>query len=137
MKKSVICAIITMSLSAFALQPAFAEVVTSVEKSFKTPEKPLDLSATADGSKTFVLTNKGNVLIYDTEGNMTDKVSVGKAFDRLDVSPEGSSLTLSSGKDSTVQVISLNFIKQIDIAGSPYKGAKDAPVIIAVFSDFQ
>ncbi len=137
MKKSTFLVLITAALLALAVHPASAEVISNVESSFKTTERPLDLATIADGSKTFVLTKKGNVLIYDAKGELTDTVSVGKAFDRMEASPAGDKLFLSSSKDKTVQVISLAYIKEINIADSPYKGAKDAPVIVAVFSDFQ
>jgi len=137
MKKSVLFAFLAAILPAVASLPAWAEVVSTVESSFKTTEGPLDLSTTADGSKTFVLTKKGNVLIYDAEGKLTETISVGKSFDQMEVSLQGDKLFLSSSREKTVQVVSLAFVKEINIAGSPYKGAKDAPVIVAVFSDFQ
>jgi hypothetical protein len=46
-------------------------------------------------------------------------------------------LFLSSHKNKTVKIILLDFILDISIAGSPYKGPDTAPVVITVFSDFQ
>jgi hypothetical protein len=36
-----------------------------------------------------------------------------------------------------VEVIALDFIRKINATGSPSKGRTDAPVTVAVFSDFQ
>lgn len=44
---------------------------------------------------------------------------------------------LSSRTGSTVQLITLDFIQNINVTGSPFKGPADAPIAIAVFSDFQ
>jgi hypothetical protein len=51
--------------------------------------------------------------------------------------PGGDSLILNSNKNKTVQIIVLDFIQNINIFGSPYKGSDDAPVVVAVFDDFQ
>ncbi len=44
---------------------------------------------------------------------------------------------LKSAQDKKIQIVALDFIQQINVSGSPYKGVDDAPVVIAVFSDFE
>ena len=51
--------------------------------------------------------------------------------------PGGETLILRSGKNKTVELVTLDFIQKINITGSPFKGPQDAPVVIAVFDDFQ
>ncbi len=51
--------------------------------------------------------------------------------------PRGSTLILKSGKNKTVQIVTLDFIQKINVSGAPFKGAEDAAVVIAVFDDFQ
>ena len=46
-------------------------------------------------------------------------------------------LSFSSQTFATVQIAQLEFIQSINIAGSPFKGSEDAPVVIVVFDDFQ
>jgi len=38
---------------------------------------------------------------------------------------------------NTGQIIALDFFVEIDTADSPTKGPRNAPVVLAVFSDFQ
>lgn len=128
-----IAALMLLSLTS----AAGASVELHTEKTLKIGEYPLDVATSADGSMTFVLTKGGNVLIYSAEGTLKDKISVGKSFDGIDVSPRGDRMFLKSGKDKSVHIVSLDFIHNINISGSPYKGPSDAPVVITVFSDFQ
>lgn len=116
---------------------AMATVDWNIEKTIQTGEAPLDVATTADGKMTFVLTKGGSVLIYNQDGSLKDTIQVGKKNNRIEVSAKGERLFLSNEKNKTLQIISLAFTVEIDIAGSPFKGNKNAPVTIAVFSDFQ
>jgi len=62
---------------------------------------------------------------------------VGKGFDRLIYSPRSSSLILTSSSEKAVKVIQLEAIHKTDMSGLPFKGPENAPVTIAVFSDYQ
>jgi hypothetical protein len=84
----------------------------------------------------FVLTDRGQVLIYLPNGKLTGKIPVGKTIDRIDTIPGGNALFLSSRIDKKIKILRLDFIQQINTLG-PFKGAVEAPVVIAVFSDFQ
>jgi len=52
-------------------------------------------------------------------------------------SPSGSYLLLADSKDNTVELVQISFVVDIDISGLPFKGPADAPVVVAVFSDYQ
>lgn len=58
-------------------------------------------------------------------------------MDQIRVAPKGDSLFLNSRENKTIQIVNLDFVVDIDVAGSPFKGREDAPVTIAVFNDFQ
>jgi hypothetical protein len=78
------------------------------------------------------------VLIYTTaENRITNRIPVNKSFDRLTYSPKDNSLILSSSLDRTLEIIQLETIHDIDVAGLPFLGDEDAPVTIAVFNDYQ
>ena len=98
---------------------------------------PLDVAISPDGKTVFVLTHKGNIQIYETNGRLTDKIEVGERIDQIKLGPKGTHLFATSRQNQTVKVIALDFIKQISTNGSPYKGRADAPVVIADFSDFE
>jgi hypothetical protein len=114
-----------------------AEVEWNLLETFKTQKAPLDVEISIDGRWIFVLTEQGEVLIYSSYGRLKDTINVGDTIDEIKAGPREDILFLSSRKDSTVQVISLDFIQKINITGSPFKGPVDAPVAIVVFSDFQ
>ncbi len=114
-----------------------AKVEWSIQKTLKTGEPPVDVAVSPNGSKIFVLTSNGNVLIYDREGKLDDTIKVGVHVDHIRVGPSGEQLFASSRQNQTVEIITLDFIRKINVAGSPSKGRMDAPVVLAVFSDFQ
>ncbi len=112
-----------------------AGVEWDVVKTLKVERRPLDVAVSADGRWLYVLTDEGNIHIYAPDGTLKDKVEVGKRVDGMNVGPRDDILILTSKKDKTVQVITL--LQDISISGSPFKGPANAPVVMAVFSDFQ
>jgi len=116
---------------------AMAEVNVTVQKTLRLDAAPIDAVTSADGLRTFVLTEGGKIRVYSANGNLTDTINVDKSVDGIEVSAKGDNLILLNGKNKTVQIASLDFVQQIHIEGSPFKGDPDGPVVIAVFSDFQ
>lgn len=121
----------------FLATSAVAEVEWQIDRKFKLPSPPVDITTSADGQRIFVLLKEGDVRIYDNNGQVLETLKTGSDADRLVVSPDGERLLLSDSKGKQVSLISLDYIKQIDISGSPFKGKKDAKVVVAVYSDFQ
>jgi DNA-binding beta-propeller fold protein YncE len=116
---------------------SFAAVESTVIQTLNLDSPPLDVAVSPDGEKLYILTDNGNILIYSAKGKLTDTIKVDKDIDAIRVSRSGDVLFLSSQKSKQVQVVLLDFIQVIDVAGSPYKGPDNAPVVITVFSDFQ
>jgi DNA-binding beta-propeller fold protein YncE len=112
-------------------------VEIDLEKTLKPDAVPIDVAVSPDGKSTFVLTDKGTVLIYDEQGDLKDTINVGPHIDRIEIGPSGERLFASSRQNKTVDIIQLNFIQEINTAGSPIKGEETAPVTIAVFSDYE
>ena len=115
----------------------FATVEINLQRTLTTDGVPVDVVVTQDGNLTFVLTDNGKILIYDRIGNLTDTVDIGTHIDQIDIGPQGERLFAASRQNKSVEIITLDFIRQINTLGSPLKGPLEAPVIIAVFSDFQ
>ena len=91
-----------------------------------------------DGKRIFVLAKQGQILIYSSVGPLIDKIDVGNQFRSHQGRPKRrSNLILNSRKNKSVQVITLDFIQNINVSGSPFKGSEDAAVVIAVFDDFE
>jgi DNA-binding beta-propeller fold protein YncE len=108
-----------------------------VQKTLQLESEPIDVAVSPDGRRIFVLDDLGQILIYDSAGSFLDKIVIGKQFDHVTVSPPGDQLILNSRKKKLVQVITLDFIQDINVSGSPFKGSENAPVVIAIFDDFE
>ena len=128
-------------LTSFIVVAFFSHSLGSVEwdvqKTLKLENSPLDVAVSINGRWIFILTDQGNVLIYSADGTLKDKIAVGNHVDAIKAGSREEILFLTSRKNKTVQGITLDFVHDIDISGSPFKGPTHAPVVIAVFSDFQ
>ena len=117
--------------------PAHANVEWNLIKTYSIEGTPLDVEISVDGKWVFILTEQSEILIYSQDGKLNGRIPVENSIDGIKPSPRGDILFLSSRKGKTVQMIAFDFIKEINISGSPYRGPSDAAVVIAVFSDFQ
>ena len=95
------------------------------------------MEVSLDGRWVFMLTKAGNVLIYSKDGRLEDRIPVAKVFDGIDISPKGDLLYLSSRKSKKIQTMAITFRAEIDTSEAPFMGPAEAPVVVAVFSDFQ
>jgi WD40 repeat protein len=124
-------------LGAFTGGLASGNVEWDVYKTLQLEETPIDVAVSPDGRRIFVLTDRGEVVIYSSVGKIEAKIDVGQHVNQLKLGPKGDSLILSSGKNKTVEIVTLDFIQKINVSGSPFKGPEDAAVVIAVFDDFE
>jgi protein-disulfide isomerase len=99
--------------------------------------KPIDIVVSYNGRWVYLLTDQGDILIYSADGKLNDKIHVGKSINSISVGPWEELLFLSDGENKKVKIISLDFIREIYISGSPFRGPEHAPVVITVFSEFQ
>jgi DNA-binding beta-propeller fold protein YncE len=116
---------------------ASAAVQKGNSKDIKTEGKPLDIAVSADGKNTFVLLEGGIVQILGANGRSQGTIEVSKSIVGIGVSPNGDRLFLADRDKSFIKVVALDYIIDINITGSPFKGPVDAPVVIAEFSDYQ
>ncbi len=121
-----------------ATEPAgTAKVRLEVENTWKLPNKPLDLVYSLDGRKVFILTDQNQVLVYSATGDVLGKINVKKGVSAIDIAPRGEKLYLINEKDNSFTDLLINFVVSVDTIGSPYLGNENAPVTIAVFTDFE
>jgi len=116
---------------------ADATVDLQTLREFTLPAKPLDVALSPDGRLTFVLTDSGTILIYAVDSGLRDTVTVGPGIDRIAVAANGSTLVLTNTKTKQVRQVTVGFQAAIETSNAPSKGKKNAPIVIAVFSDFQ
>ncbi len=140
MKKSSLIVMALLSLimiQALFMEPVFAEVEWSTIKHLDLEQSPLDVAVDSDGSMIFILT-PGETLIYTPSKNeITSRIPVDKSFDRLTYSSKDNSLILSSSLGRTLEIIRLETVHDISVAGFPFLGVEEAPVTITVFNDYQ
>lgn len=137
MKKSIIVGVLALLLIAMGASSSSAEVQGDIQRTLKLSEAPLDAAIAPSGKWLFVLTQSGRLHIYTPDGRLEGQISVGSRVDGIQVGPRDDLLLLTSRQDKTVQMMTLDFIRPIDVSGSPFKGPEDAPVVIAVFSNFE
>jgi protein-disulfide isomerase len=117
--------------------PSHAEVEMTIPRTLTLEETPVDTALSAGAKYIFVLTDKGKLLVYTPDGKLSDTLTVDKSIDSIKAGPREEILLLVSSKKKTVQVAVLDFVQEINVTGSPFRGTADAPVIIALFTDFQ
>jgi hypothetical protein len=100
-------------------------------------KKLVDVAVTPDGRWTFALTADGDVLIYSAVGKLQDTLQVGVGFDGIACSATGDKIYLSNRAAGKLQIVEVEFVREINTAGSPFLGPPEAPVTLVVFSDFQ
>jgi len=135
-RKYVVCLLAILIIPVFFAQ-GLAFVEWNTHKTLKLDTQPLDVAVSKNGNSIFVLTKSGTILIYSSDGKLKDKINVGNHVDQIKTGPGEEWLFLSSRKNKTVEILHVDFIQDINISGSPFKGVENAPIAIAVFSDFQ
>jgi len=137
MKLKLLILSLLLSLVTAFISPGFAAVEWSVQKKLQLETPPLDVAVSLNDKWVFVLNDQGEVLVFSSDGSLKEKIPVGRHIDQIKVGPRDDLLYLTSRKKKTVEIVELDFIQKINTAGSPYKGPADAPVVIAVFTDFE
>lgn len=136
-KRVFILPVLVFSALALFASTAMGKVAWQALPDMKMTSGFKDIAVTLDGRWTFVLTAKGDVLIYSPDGKLEDTLEIGGSFDSITCSTVGDKIYLGNRSEGTLQALELEFLKQIDTQGAPVEGAPDAPIEIVVFTDFQ
>jgi hypothetical protein len=127
----------TLAALFFMLPVCLAALDWNVIQTFNLKDPPLDVAFSTSRNKVFVLTDKGQIQVYEPNGTLDETMDVGQEFDRIWHIQGSDVLVLSSREKKSVQIVELNFVEQIDSSGSPFRGPENAPVVVAVFSEFE
>jgi hypothetical protein len=123
----------------FLVIPALAgaELEWRERTQLKLDASPVDVAQSDDGQWTFIL-SPGAVLVYSSaEDKVVQTIPVDAGFDRLGFSGGSKRLVLTNSTQNLMKIIQLDVVHKIDAGGMPFKGTENAPVTIAVFSDYQ
>ena len=129
--------IIAIFLIPISSLSASETVEWKILKTLKLEATPIDVAVSADGRRIFVLTEQGKIFVYSGNVAKEATIEVGAHVNKIQVSPKGDLIFSNSRQNKTVQVIAVDYIQNIDVSQSPFKGPVNAPVVIAVFDDFQ
>jgi len=132
--------VVPMLLLIWVAVPGSATASTldwEVIKTLKIKGEPIDLAFSTSRNQIYVLTSAGEIQIYSTNGALVETMTVGSGFEQMRHIQGSDILFLTRRVDNTVKIIELAYVQDIDLSGSPTKGPEDAPVAIAVFTDFQ
>jgi hypothetical protein len=117
--------------------PSPAEVEWRIYKTMKLDAPPMDMAVSTAGNWIFTLTENGILNIFSPKGEFVDGIEVGPHVDQIETGPLENIVLLKSREKQTVQILVIDFNQPINIEGSPFKGNDEAPIVVAVFSDFQ
>lgn len=98
---------------------------------------PADMAISPDGMWIYVLTTDGKLLVYTGDGRYKKTLDVGDGVTDVETGPGEGMLYLTSRDAKTLRILSVDLEYDFELAGSPTKGPTAAPVVIAVFSDFE
>lgn len=116
---------------------AYAELEKNMVKRQPLGQTPLDIAQSVSDGRLFVLLEGGDVQIFSPAGQKQERFNVGSGVTSLQVSPDGQRVYLGNAKSNELQFVEISFVQQLPVNNSATKGAKNAPVTITVFDDFQ
>lgn len=99
--------------------------------------KTLDMAHSLDGKFVYILSDKQTVQVFNNEGQLQGSIPVEDGVSSIDVSPQGDTLYLVNNKTQSFSSMAVSFTVEVDITGSPVRGPVDAPIAIALFTDFE
>jgi hypothetical protein len=125
------------SASSFAAQSGDPELLITTTRQWQLPYTPTDMVQSVDGKMVYVLTDNHKLLIYEANGNLKASADVDPGVIAIDTDARGEHILLVDKDNKTFTSLSVDFVAEVDVTGSPFKGNADAPVTVAVFSDFE
>ncbi|KJR98920.1 MAG: membrane protein [Desulfobulbaceae bacterium BRH_c16a] len=109
----------------------------NMQQNWPTSGKYLDMVHSLDGKYVYMLNDKQQVQVYNNQGQLQGSIPVEEGVTNIDIAPQGELLYLVNNAKQTFSSIAVSFVIDIDTTGAPFKGPADAPVTIALFTDFE
>jgi DNA-binding beta-propeller fold protein YncE len=108
-----------------------------VLQNWSTAGKTLDMAHSLDGKFVYILNDKKKVQVFSSQGQLQGSIPVEEGVSAIGIAPKGEKLYLIDNKNQTFSSVGVSFVVDVDIKGSPFKGPANAPVTIALFTDFE
>ncbi len=131
--------ILVTGATAFAIPDAGQDdrVEWNIRQNWPTNGKTLDMVHSLDGKYVYILNDQNLVQVFNNSGQLQGSIPVEEGVAAIDIAPQGEMLYLVNNKNQSFSAIGVSFVVDVDVSGSPFKGPADAPVTIALFTDFQ
>ncbi|RJR22833.1 MAG: hypothetical protein C4581_00565 [Nitrospiraceae bacterium] len=137
MNKGVLLTILIVAFFLSMLYPCHADMEWTLKKEFEVEAAPRDMALSPDGQWMIALV-KGEVLIYSTiDDKIIKRIPVDDAFDTMSFSAADNTILVANSSGKAIRLIHLEKVHNFSLAGLPPRGREDAPVTIAIFSDYQ
>ena len=137
MKKILLYGSCLMLLAAAPNDFASAAVSGNLENSFSNSGEVLDTAFSGNGKMFFVLNRSGELLVYSPAGKLLNTIKTDGKADLIAASPAADKVFLTDTDNNMTQVMAIETTFDIQTEGLPTKGPANAPVVVAIFSDFQ
>ena len=138
MKRKTLAVLVTSLITILLFSHALAaDVEWQIDKLLKLEKPPLDMAVALNGRWIYVLADLGQLEIYNPRGSLEDTITVGKHVDGIRIGPWEDKIFLTSKVNKSIELLSLLFVQNISIQGSPFKGKPNAEVVIITFDDYQ
>ena len=132
--------LLTLCLAMIVCSPApssWADADLSIKTEIELDYAVSDMKLSRDGKWLYLLTRQGRLIVYSYQGALAGAFEVGPGFTQIEPGPTDNEIYLLNKDGKKLQIAELNYVRQIDSSGSPFKGAPDAPVVIVEYTDFQ
>lgn len=113
------------------------KVEWTLNQTWKIPAGTIDFTYSLDKKYGYFLTADQKVYVYSHAGQQLGFVPVPEGVNKIDIAPQGETLYLLDSKKNAFFSVAIDFVVNVDTTGSPIKGKVDAPVTIAIFTDFE
>lgn len=130
-------ALILLPLLVTPMPSQGSSIDATIVRDWKLDAKPIDMVHTLDNKRVFILGDDSNVHVFTADGIKQGVIKVDKGVTAIDIAPRGEMLYLTNSANNTFTSLTVSFTTSIDITGSPFLGNENAPVVLALFSDFQ
>lgn len=118
-------------------QIASADVEWTFGKQRNLEVSPLDIASSSDGQWIYILT-PGEIAVYSLlDDKVVSRIPIEKTFDKMSYVAQTNSLIVSSSTGKSFKFVNLEVSQKFTLDGLAFKGLENAPVTIAVFSDYQ
>ena len=108
-----------------------------LQQNWPTAGKTLGMVHSLDGKVVYILNDQQLVQVFNSQGQLQGSIPVQEGVSAIDISPQGEKLYLINNNNQTFSSIGVSFVVDVDVTGSPFKGPANAPVTIALFTDFE